>query len=107
MVLDCTGGDCGNGAGRIHRWRSGDAPVELAAAAACRLASTYVLASFGITGAVPDSVRRAGRPRASPQPGMALPRPLPEPDAGGAREIPAGDGGGLHCRCARYGVVGL
>src|SRR5580700_6596681 len=102
MVLDCAAGDCGTFCVCLGRRRSGDASVELAAAAPIRLADARFLASVGIAGVVPDSVRRSGRPRTSPQPGMALPGSLPEDDAGGAGEVSPGNGGRLQRRFVRY-----
>src|ERR1700752_3059673 len=90
MVLDCAAGDCGDSAIYLRGRRGGDASVELAAAAAVRMANARLLASPGITGPVPDFVRRAGRPR--PRPPAPLARPLQEDDPGRAGEIPPSDG---------------
>src|SRR2546425_865152 len=46
-----------------HRRRSRAATVELAAAAALRLAPDYLVASAGTAGAVPDPLRRIWTPR--------------------------------------------
>src|SRR5438552_4440928 len=64
MVLDCAAGDCSAAAVCVHWRRSRDAPVELAAAAPVRVADAGILASAGLAGAVPDSVRRSGAWRA-------------------------------------------
>src|SRR5437016_1562832 len=51
-----------------HRRRVSAATVELAAAAALRLAADYLLASPWNSGAVPDPLRRTWRPRFRPAP---------------------------------------
>src|SRR5260221_3008738 len=55
--LDSYAGDPGDSAICRHRRRSSNAPVELAAAAALRLAPDYFLASVWNSGAVPDPLR--------------------------------------------------
>jgi len=94
MVLDCAAGDCGNGGVCICWGGSGDAAVELAASANVRLADAGLLASIGIAGAVPNSVWRTGRARASSQSGMALPGSVQKHDTGGAGEVSESDAGG-------------
>src|SRR4029077_5961714 len=90
MVLDCAAGDCSNSTVYLCRRRSGDASVELAAAAAVRLANARLLASPGITGPVPDFVRRTRRARSRPQAPLA--GPLQEDDSGGGGKIPPSHG---------------
>src|SRR5712691_3788852 len=60
MDLDGSLGDPGDPGIYVHRRRTGDAFVELAAAAALRLAANYLLAGHRTTGPLPDSVRRLG-----------------------------------------------
>src|SRR5260370_34362915 len=68
MDLDSSAGDPGDGAICLPRRRTSAAPLELAAAAALRLAPAHVLASRGTSGAVPHPLRRMGWPwRASLQ----------------------------------------
>src|SRR5215467_3255996 len=101
MVLDCSVGDRGNFRVCLRRWRSGNAPVELVAAASVWLANAYLLAGVGIAGVVQDSIRRT-RARGPARPSRpALPRAVPEYDARGAGEIPPGDGSRLRFRCGR------
>src|ERR1700689_4217585 len=97
MVLD-SAGNGRHGVVCLRGWRSGDAPVELAAAAVVRLGDAGLLAGSGIAGPEPGPVRRAGPPRASPQSRMALPRSLPEHESGRAGEISKGDGRGIRVR---------
>src|SRR6516164_1641454 len=61
MDLDRAAGDFGHCVIRLPRGRDCDAPVELATAAAVRLAHTHLLASARVVGALPDFVRRLGR----------------------------------------------
>ena len=60
----------------VHRRRAGDAAVELAAAAAFRLAADHFLAGARDSGAVPDPLRRIWAPWF---------RPLQFPPSHGAR----------------------
>src|SRR6266478_4662612 len=62
MDLDSSAGDPGDGAICLPRRRTSAAPVELAAAAALRLAPDHLLASAGTSGAVPHPLRRLGWP---------------------------------------------
>src|SRR6266852_718266 len=54
----CSAGDSGDSGICRHRRRNSAAPVELAAAAALRLAPDHLLASAWTSGAVPDPLRR-------------------------------------------------
>src|ERR1700685_1118368 len=82
--------DSGDSDIRRHQWRSGAEVVELAAAAALRLASDYLLASGRDSGAMPDPVRRAWAPRVlSLQFPTSHGRALEAQNPRGAREIPA------------------
>jgi RNA polymerase sigma factor (sigma-70 family) len=93
-------GDSGDAAIYLHRRRSSAASVELAAAAALRLAPDYVLAGSGNSGAVPDTVRRLWRPRLPPlQLAAAHGRALAAHDARGAGKIPAGYARTVRLRC--------
>src|SRR5580693_1395328 len=101
----CSAGNSRHGAVCLSRWRTGAAPVELAAAAALRLAPAYVLASAWTSGAMPDSLRRIRIPR------WPLARPMAHErahgrlqrshDAGRAGTIPA-----AHERNLRRGFNG-
>src|SRR5260370_12781659 len=93
MDLDSSAGDPGDGAICLPRRRTSAAPVELAAAAALRLAPDHLLASAGTSGAVPHPLRRMGQPLLSSlhyaatherAPG----RVLGEDDARRARKVP-------------------
>src|SRR5579863_475835 len=81
-------GDPGYCAIYLYRRRSGDAPVELAAAAAFRLASDCILASGWALGPMPHPLRFAWMARSRP---LQLPPPhvrtLGTDDTRGAREI--------------------
>src|SRR5207302_9190646 len=85
-----------------HRRRSRTATVELAAAAAFRLAPDYVLASAWIAGALPDPVRRIWIPRS-----RSLQCSPPDPPSYG-RAVGADDGRGAgalatgHARTVRF-----
>src|SRR5580658_2306629 len=59
----CSAGDSGDGGIYCHRRRNRAAPLELAAAAALRMATDYFLASAGNPGAVPRPLRRTGAAR--------------------------------------------
>src|SRR5215468_10809777 len=61
MDLDRPPGYSGHSVIRLSRRRDCDAPVELAAAAAVRLAHPHLLASSRVVGALPDFVRGLGR----------------------------------------------
>src|SRR5215472_17255988 len=61
MDLDRPAGDSGHCVIRLPRGRDCDAPVELVAAAAVRLAHAHLLASARVVGALPDFVRGLGR----------------------------------------------
>src|ERR1700722_5239008 len=105
MVLDGAAGDSRDGAVCLY-WRgSGDALVELAASAAVRLAHAWLLASVGVAGAVPDSVRRTAPWGVGPTWWAPMARAVPEHEPGRAGEISAGHGGGLQRRFTRSGVV--
>ena len=85
-------GDSGDSAICLHRRRARDASVELAAAAALRLAPDYFLASAWASGAVPDSVWRTWTARFRSlqcSPSHAYERALRKHDSGGAGTIPA------------------
>jgi|SRR5579864_815633 len=99
MVLDCTAGDCSDSAIYLRRRRNGDASVELAAAAAVRMANPRLLAGAGTACAVPSIVRRTGRPR--PRTQAPLARPLQEDDAGRAGKIPPSNGRRLRLRISQ------
>src|SRR5260370_19326167 len=90
MDLPGSAGNSGD-AGIYRRWRRNrDAPVELAAAAALRLAPDHLLASAWTSGAVPDPLRRTWMaPFRSPQFPPSHERPLRAHDTGRARTIPA------------------
>lgn len=92
MVLDCAAGDCSDSAISLRGRRGGDAPVELAAATALRLADTRLLAGTGIAGTVPDSVRRTWAWGAGTAWWAALRTRLPEDESGGAGKASAGNG---------------
>src|SRR5271157_4031561 len=72
MVLPGSAGGSGAGGLHSHRRRSGTAALELAAAAALRLARAYLLASAWDAGAVPDSLRRVWQAQVTPPQGRAL-----------------------------------
>src|SRR5947208_3307825 len=59
MDLDGSAGDRRDDLIRVHWRRAGDASLELAAAAAVRLAANYVLAGAWTAAALPDLVRGA------------------------------------------------
>src|SRR5579864_6872487 len=102
MDLDGSASDSGDTGVHRHRRRNRAASVELAAAAALRLAGGHVLASARDTGAVPHPVRRTWSTRVWPvQFPPAHGREVPADDAGGARAIPAADAGTLRLRPAR------
>src|SRR5215467_9741555 len=61
MDLDRPTGDSGHCVIRLPRGRDCDAPVELATAAAVRLAHAHLLASARVVGTLPDFVRGLGR----------------------------------------------
>src|SRR5262245_5517308 len=76
---------------RLHRRRGGHAPLELAAAAALRLALDHVLAGRRAAGPVPHPLRRRKRPRpSSSRPGFPPPHvgPLGKDVTRRARKIP-------------------
>src|SRR5712692_8392486 len=86
----CSAGDSGDSGICRHRRRNSTAPVELAAAAALRLAPDHLLASAWTSGAVPDPFRRIWMaPFRSPQFPPSHERPLRAHDAGRAATIPA------------------
>src|SRR5208283_415490 len=90
MDLYRSGGDYRDYAVYDHRRRSGEAAVELAAAAAVRLARDQLLAGAGHSDAVPNPVRPHRRPRTPPiQISRAHGRALLEHDAGRAGTNPA------------------
>src|SRR5260370_2673396 len=94
MDFPCSAGDSGDGAICLPRWRTNAAPLELAAAAALRLAPDHLLASAGTSGAVPHPLRRMERPWLSPLPYAAANqrahgRALGAHDPRGPREVPA------------------
>src|SRR5882724_8740659 len=91
MDLDSSTGDFGDPAICRHRRRTGDAFMELAAAAALRLAPDYLLAGARTPGAVPHPLRRTGRARTfrPPQFPQSHERALREHDARRAGAIPA------------------
>src|SRR5258708_8162830 len=68
MDSPCAAADSGDGAIYFPRRRAGAAAVELAAAAALRLAPAHLLASAWTSGAVPHPLRRMERPWLSPLP---------------------------------------
>src|SRR5438270_10136250 len=80
MVLSGSGGDRRF---YFHRWRSGDAALELAAAGIIWMAAHHLLAGARVVALVPDSVWRLGTCRASRARLPAWPN-----DTGGAGEIP-------------------
>src|SRR5437879_12400194 len=90
MDFSGSAGNSGDAAVYRHRRRSGAATVELAAAAALRLAPDYFLASGWNSGAVPDPLRGIGTPRFRP---LEIPpshvRALGAHDPRGAGTIPA------------------
>src|SRR5713101_7976531 len=86
MVLHRSGGDAGDAAVRLHRRRDRQAVVELAAAAALRLAPGFLLAGVWTAGAVPHPLRRLWTPRLH-----SLERPPPHGRALGAHD-PRGAG---------------
>src|ERR1700674_1166902 len=55
-------GDSGDSAVSLHRWRTGDAPVELAAPATLRLAPAHLLASAWTSRPLPHPLRRIWTP---------------------------------------------
>src|SRR5437868_10662134 len=92
--LDSSAGDFGNFVIYLHRRRNRAAPVELAAAAALRLAPDYLLASAWNSGAVPHPLWRIWRPRFGSlqlpsSHGRAHGQALGAHDARGAGTIPA------------------
>src|SRR5712692_2834286 len=90
MDFSGSAGNSGDAAVYRHRRRSSAATVELAAAAALRLAPDYFLASGWNSGAVPDPLRGIGTPRFRP---LEIPpshvRALGAHDPRGAGTIPA------------------
>src|SRR5580704_10388065 len=85
--------DSGDGAVRLPRRRTGHAPLELAVAAALRMAHGYVLAGTRHPDAVPHPFRRIWTPSSRPlqippSSGRARGRALREYDAGRARTVP-------------------
>src|SRR5215831_16126363 len=94
MVVDRAGSNHRDSAFYLHRWRGGDASVELAATAAVRMANADVLAGARLAGFVSGSLRRTGRPRRSRRSGSEAPLgpPLQEDDSRRAGEVQAGDG---------------
>src|SRR5258708_2643982 len=93
MDLDSSAGDPGDGAICLPRRRTSAAPVELAAAAALRLAPDLLLASAGTSGAVPHPLWRMGQPWLSSLQYAAANqrahgRALGADDPRGAREVP-------------------
>src|SRR5258707_194876 len=93
MDFPCPAGDSGDGAIYFPRRRTGAAAVELAAAAALRLAPAHLLASAWTSGAVPHPLRRMERPWLSPLPYAAANqrahgRALGAHDPRGPREVP-------------------
>src|SRR5258708_33643533 len=82
MELRGSAGDRGDRALPLHRRRDREAALELAAAAALRLAAADLLAGAWAPGAVPDPLRRNGAPRLRPL-------PLPPAHPRGARAHPA------------------
>src|SRR5271157_1407575 len=90
MVLYCSAGDSGDSALYRYRWGTGDASMELAAAAAFRLAPDHLLASAWNSDTVPDPLRPDGRPRVLPlQLSPSHGRALGTHDTRGAGAIPA------------------
>src|ERR1700687_2193160 len=90
MVFYCSAGDRGDGALCLHRRRNRAAPVELAAAAAVRLAPDHFLASARTSGVVPHPLRRLGiAPLRSPWFPPSHEGWLGAYDAGRAGTIPA------------------
>src|SRR6266571_4048487 len=63
MDFHCSAGNSGDARICCHWRRNSATPVELAAAAALRLAPDHLLASAWTSDAVPDSLRRTGRAR--------------------------------------------
>src|ERR1700676_1699729 len=100
----CSAGDSGDAAICLHRRRTCDATVELAAAAALWLAPDHVLASAWTSGAVPDPLRRIWKAWLRP---YKLPpsheRALWKYDARGAGAIPASHARTLGLRDNRWG----
>src|SRR5882762_2622177 len=90
MDLDSSTGDPGDPGFYLHRRRTGDAVVELAAANALRLAPGHLLAGARTPGALPHPLRRTGRARTFRPPQFPAPhgRALGAHDARGAREVP-------------------
>src|SRR6266436_48071 len=93
MVLDCSPGDSCDPGIYHHRRRNRAAPVELAAAAALRLAANHFLASAGTSGAVPHPLRKLGWSwlsslQYSATNKRAHGRTLGAHDARGARKVP-------------------
>src|SRR5215469_4403138 len=98
MVLDYSSSNYRDSAISLRWRRSCDASVELAAAAAIRLADADILAGAWTAGALPDSFRRT-RPSWRTRRETPLGWPLQTNDARRAREIPAGNAGGIRfCR---------
>jgi hypothetical protein len=69
------------------------------------MADAWLLASAGIAGAVPDSVRRTAPRRAGRTWWAPMARAVPEYESGGAGEISSGDGRGLSRGFSRCDVV--
>src|ERR1700686_3870208 len=99
MDFHSPAGDPGYGAICLRRGRNRDAPVELAAAAAVRLAPTQLLASAWTSSPMPDPLRRIWRP-----PFQSPPLPSSHKramhDAGRTRTLPA-----THARTLRLRSV--
>src|SRR5271154_2629546 len=91
MAGDYFSGADSNRAFHSDRRRTDNASVELAAAAAVRMAAGHLLAGFRIAGALPDFIRGREWPRLWPlQFPPAHLRALRSDDARRAREIPPG-----------------
>jgi hypothetical protein len=94
--MDLVGPAGGPGDGGVYRYRRGssDAAVELAAAAAVRLAADHLLARAGTSGAMPDSLRRTWTPRSrTPRFSWSHERAMPQHDSRGAGTVSASHAG--------------
>src|SRR4029077_10361565 len=101
MVLDGAFRNCGDPAIYLRRRRGRDAPVELAAAAAVRMAHAWLLAGARAAGTVPDFVRRTRPSQWTSRPAW-MARALQTHDTRGAREVSSCDAGRIRIQSVHW-----